>query len=144
VRTVLGAVIGERQLATGGVRPKRVTVSLGMPRLPRGEQDWECPFRITGAGMRVLECGYGVDAIQAIQTALGGIRYFLEKSGKPFEWFDLPVDVAFPKSIPSYGDERLTKRLETLIDRELKRNLTRLRRRHQRKQARQRPSATSR
>jgi hypothetical protein len=93
VRTVLGAVIGERHLATGGGRPKRVTVSLGMPRLPRGEQDWECPFRITGAGMRV------------------------------------------PKSIPSYGDERLTKRLETLIDRELERNLTRLRRRHQRKQA---------
>jgi hypothetical protein len=84
--------------------------------------------------MRALEYGYGVDAIQALQTALGGIRYFLDESGQSFEWFDLGMDVAFPKSIPSYGDERLTKRLETLNDRELRRNLTRLRRRHQRKQ----------
>jgi hypothetical protein len=42
-------VIGERRLTTrAGARPKRVTVSLGKPRLPKGQTDWECPFRITG------------------------------------------------------------------------------------------------
>jgi hypothetical protein len=82
-----------------------VTVSLGMPRLPKGKTDWECPFRISGGGIRVNECGYGVDAIQALQNALGSIR-----------------------------------RLEKLIDRELERNLARLRRRRQRKQARTSPS----
>ena len=137
-------VIGQRKLRTRGTAPKTVTVSLGMPRLPKGETDWECPFRITGGGIRVNECGYGVDAIQALQGALGGIRSVLDQSGQSFEWFDLPMDVAFPKSIPSYGDERLTKRLETLIDRELRRNLTRLRRRHQRTQARTSPSASAR
>ena len=101
-------------------------------------------FQITGGGIRVLECGYGVDAIQALQSALQGIRSFLDKSGQSFEWFDLPLDVAFPKPIPSYGDERLTKRIEKLVDMELEKNLARLRRRHEQKQARKRTSATSR
>ena len=130
-------MIGQRKLSTRGTAPKAVTVSLGTPRLPKGETDWECPFRITGGGIRVHERSYGVDAIQALQNALGGIRSFLDTSGQSFEWFDLPMDAAFPKPIPSYGDERLTKRLEKLIDRELERNLTRLRRLHQRKRARQ-------
>jgi hypothetical protein len=42
-----------------------VTVNIGTPRLPKGETDWECPFRISGGGIRVNECGYGVDPVQA-------------------------------------------------------------------------------
>ena len=129
VAKTLGVVIGERRLTMKGARAKGVTVRLGTPRLPKGEQDWECPFQITGGGLRIFEFGYGCDAIQAIQTALGGIRYFLEKSSKSFEWFDLGLEVAFPRVIPSYGDTRLTKKLEKLVDAELTRNLTRPRRR---------------
>ncbi len=140
VRTVrsngFGPVIGQRKLSTVGPAPKTVTVTLGQPRLPKGERDWECPFRISGAGIRVLEYGYGVDAIQALQTALFGIRYFLDKSGKTFEWSGLPIEVGFPRSIPSYGDTRLTKKLEMLVDVELKRNLARLRGRHEKKPTR--------
>lgn len=138
-----GPVLGQRILSTRGAAPKTVTISLGRPRLPKGERDWECPFRISGAGFRVLEYGYGVDAIQALQTALGGIRNVLDKSGKTFEWFGLPIEVGFPRSIPSYGDTRLTKKLETLVDSELKRNVAGLRRRHQQKQARRRRAATA-
>ena len=129
----LGIVIGERQLTTRGGRPKTVTVTLGTPRLPKGAQDWECPFRISGGGMRVLEYGYGVDAIQALQTALAGIRHFLDKSGQSFDWLGMSMDVGlcFPRPIPSYGDERLTRKLETLVDRELERNVALLRRRHE-------------
>ncbi len=111
----LGVVIGERRLTMRGARAKRVTVKLGTPRLPKGEQDWECPFQITGGGIRIFQFGYGCDAIQAIQTALGGIRYYLDKSGKSFEWFGLGIEVGFPRVIPSYGDTRLTKRLESWL-----------------------------
>src|SRR5206468_4954142 len=40
------------------------------PRRMKGHQDWECPFRIKGAGVARLEFGYGVDALQALTTAL--------------------------------------------------------------------------
>jgi len=136
-----GPVIGERKLSTRGTAPKTVTVTLGKPRLPKGERDWECPFRISGAGIRVVESGYGVDAIQALQAAIGGIRHVLDTSGKSLEWFGLPIEVGFPRPIPSYGDTRLTKKLEKLVDSELKRNLTRQRR--QLKQARRRRAATA-
>ena len=126
-----GEVIGKRRLTTRGVRPKPVIVSLGKPRLPKGTRDWECPFRITGGGIRVLEGGYGVDAMQAIQNALQGIRHFLDKSGKSFDWLGIGIEVGFPRSIPSFGDSRFTRRLEKLVDGELKRNLANLRRRHQ-------------
>ena len=135
-----GPMIGQRKLRTPRTAPKTVTVSLGQPRLPKGKTDWECPFRISGGGIRGNESGYGVDAIQALQNALGSIRSVLDQSSQSFEWLGLPLDVAFPRSIPSYGDERLTKRLEKLMDRELERNVTRLRRRHQRKQTRTSPS----
>lgn len=129
-------MIGQRKLSTLGTTPKTVTVTLGVPRLPKGERDWVCPFRISGAGIRVTEYGYGVDAIQALQTAIGGIRHFLDKSGKSFEWSGLPIEVGFPRVIPSYGDTRLTKKLEKMVDAELERNLTRLRRRYKRKATR--------
>jgi hypothetical protein len=134
VSTAFGPVIAERKLTTAGVRPKAITITLGKPRLPKGERDWECPFRISGSGIRVLENGYGVDSMQAVTNALQGIRYFLDKSGKSFEWFGIPINGGgFQRFIPWYGDSRFTRRLEKLIDVELKREVARLRRRHEKK-----------
>lgn len=126
----LGAVIGERRLTTVSARPQLVTVTLARPRRPKGSQDWECPFRIAGAGIRVFEYGHGIDAIQAIATALQGIRHFLDKSGKSFAWEGTRMDDGgFQRSIPWFGDSRLTRRLERLVDAELKRNVAGFRRR---------------
>jgi len=131
VSRTFGPVIAERTLTTAGVRPKTITITLGKPRLPKGERDWECPFRIAGGGIRVLENGYGVDSMQSVTNALQGIRYFLDKSGKSFEWLGVPMDDGgFQRFIPWYGDSRFTRKLEKLVDSEVKREGTRLRRRH--------------
>ena len=136
-----GPVIGERRLTTRGPRPKAVTITLGKPRLPKGERDWECPFRIAGGGIRVLEYGYGVDSIQAVATALQGIRHFLDKSGKSFEWLGMPMDDGgFMQFIPMLRP-RLIRRLEKLVEAEVKRDTARLRRRHQQRQKRKKSSA---
>ena len=34
------------------------------------DADWECPFRIHGAGISRVEFGYGIDSMQALTTAL--------------------------------------------------------------------------
>lgn len=124
------------------MRPEAVIVSLGKPRRPKGERDWECPFRITGGGIRVVDYGYGVDSMQAIQTALQGVRHFIDKSGKSFDWLGTETS-GFQRSIPWYGDSRFTKRMERLVDAELKREGARLRRRHQARQKRNRSANKS-
>lgn len=83
--------------------------------------------------MRVVEHGYGVDSMQALQTALQGIRHFIDKSGKAFDWLGTETS-GFQRSIPWYGDSRFTKRMEQLVDAELKREGARMRRRHQARQ----------
>ena len=130
VSNKLGVVISKRRLTTRSARPTPVTVSIGAPTLPTGQRDWQCPFRITGGGMRVVEHGYGVDSMQALQTALQGIRHFIDKSGKSFDWLGTETS-GFQRSIPWYGDSRFTRRMERLVDAELNREGARMRRRHQ-------------
>jgi hypothetical protein len=143
VSKTFGPVIATRRLTTAGVRPKTVTVTLGKPRLPKGERDWECPFRISGGGIRVLEHAYGVDSMQAVANALQGIRFYLDESGKSFEWLRMPLETGFQRFIPWYGDTRFTRKLEKLVDSEVKREGVRLRRRHQERQKRKKSSARS-
>lgn len=79
-----GQIIGELALNRVGTNGKAVTVVLGIPRRMTGG-DWKCPFRITG---HRVHYGYGVDAIQALTTALEGIRVRLEASGQELTWLD--------------------------------------------------------
>jgi len=77
-RVSFGTVIAERRLHPRGAPRRSVVVSLGKPRQTKGFDDWECPFRISGAGIRRVEHGRGVDAFQALTMALEGIRHVLQ------------------------------------------------------------------
>ena len=119
-----GAVIAERRLVVRGAAKRRVVVSLGTPRRRRGQTDWECPFRIRGAGLTSLEYGYGVDSVQALTTALEGIRAVLDRSGQSLSWEGvLPDDTGFQRFIPISFGTSFSRRLERLLDREMKRQL---------------------
>lgn len=138
----IGTVIAERRLAvrdSGG----EVRVAIGVPRrLPNGV-DWACPFRITGAGMARVDHGYGVDAMQALTTALEGIRYTLDRTGLALGWnlgrgavFD--GETGFARSIPFAFSPAFTRRIERLVDRLLARESTREVQRLKRRAARRR------
>ena len=81
----IGTILAERQLAEQ-VSGKVVRVSLGAPRPGTDDADWECPFRIHGAGISRVEFGYGIDSMQALTTALDGIRVLLDESGLALGW----------------------------------------------------------
>jgi hypothetical protein len=112
-----GEIIGERKLQRqGGQRSRAMTVTLGKPRRRR-DNDWECPFRITGQGVKY---GYGVDAIQALSTALEGIRVMLEQSGEKFSWLSGEMGyTGFDRPIPSSLGVKFNMRLNRVIDREV-------------------------
>src|SRR5262249_15629501 len=94
----LGDVIPTRELSTAGRPPRRVTVRMGYPRQePTG--DWVCPFQISGIGKQRVNAGHGVDAFQAIQNALEGIRFVIEDSGRELSWLDSGQHW-FPRFVP--------------------------------------------
>lgn len=117
----LGVVIAVRQLHGEGRRPKVVTVKLGKPRRSK-EIDWECPFSITGLGIRGIQYGRGVDAVQALSMALEGARVLLERSGARLSWSaGQPGDTGFYRFVPKFFGPKFSKRLERIIDREVER-----------------------
>jgi hypothetical protein len=106
-----------------------VRVSLGQPRPSRG--DWECPFRIQGQNVSILEFGNGVDSMQALTTALEGIRVLLDEKFGSLVWEDgggLVDHSGFQRQIPLLGGA-FARRLERLVDSELNRHVRQLERR---------------
>jgi hypothetical protein len=127
----LGPVIAERRLHPRGAPRRTVVVSLGRPRSVKGRDEWECPFRIMGTGVRLLEYGRGVDSFQALTTALEGIRHFLDKAATPLAWTGIFDDqTGFQRLIPLLPDTAVTRRMERLVDQEIRRWADRMKRRH--------------
>ena len=134
----IGTILAERELAEQ-VSGKVVRVSLGAPR-PRADGDFECPFRIHGAGMSRVEFGYGIDSMQALSDALQGIRVRLDESSLALGWKFGPGrqdiwhdETGFARSIPIVLGAALSRRLERLFFREIRLETQRLERRAKRK-----------
>lgn len=143
-----GPIIAERRLVVRGTRAV-VRVTLGTPTPHGSAGDWACPFRIRGGGLSIVDAGYGVDSLQALTTALDGIRVRLDESGLALGWkvgpereavFDGETGLA--RTIPIALGPVFRRRLERLLDRELRAEMQRLERRS--RAARPRRSATSR
>jgi hypothetical protein len=126
-----GEVIGERQLVTKAGKSERATiVRLGKPR-KRKDGDWECPFHITGLG---VNHGYGVDGIQALTTALEGIRVLLERNGLALSWLGGEIgNTGFNRLVPTSFGAKFMSRLDRIIDQEIASFVARLERAYQRK-----------
>jgi hypothetical protein len=132
IKPKVGDVIGERRLVFRDAPRKKLVVTLGRPRRKKGYQDWECPFRIKGPGVARFEFGYGVDALQALTTALEGIRVKLDEIGKPLAWSGvLPDHTGFQRMIPMLPG--ISERLERSLDRELNRHVRQMERRHKKR-----------
>jgi hypothetical protein len=119
VKRALGPVVGIRELREVGGARKVVTVRLGKPRKdPRG--DWICPYQVNGLGRNGVQEAHGVDALQALQLALEGIRTALDRSGKSLSWTGgEPGDTGFTRSVPAFFGLDFSRRLEQLIDHEV-------------------------
>ena len=126
----IGTVMAERRLALrdgGGT----VRVAIGVPRRDRNGGHWVCPFRIHGAGISRVEYGAGMDSMQALTTALDGTRALLDESGLALGW-DLGDGVVwtgetgFARSVPIGFGAAYARRVGRLMDRELEREVRKL------------------
>jgi hypothetical protein len=134
-----GPVLAERRLVDQS-SGKNVRVSLGAPRPGTDGTAWECPFRIHGAGLVRVEFGYGEDSMQAVMTALESIRALLDESGLALGWklgagrdAIWSGETGFTRSIPIALGPAFRRRLERLVDGQIRQEVDRLERRSTRK-----------
>lgn len=96
-----------------------------------------CPFQIAGIGRSRVEHAFGLDAIQALQIALQGIRVQLEGHAKGATWEGGEQgDPGFPQVVPAFG-LAFDRHMSRIIAREEKRHVREVLRR--RREARRRP-----
>jgi len=116
----LGRPIARRILSEDGVIGRKIVVSIGLPRPDRLSKhgDWKCPFLIEGMGEPKVEQAYGVDSLQALISAITGLRVRLEQSGRNFFWFDPNIGADIPLYVPTVWGKRLVERVSLAIERE--------------------------
>ena len=85
-------IIASRVLTLPSDKSKAITVDLGLPRQVQGQDHYSCPYWITGPGVGVARCAYGLDAMQSLQLALAIIGAELSvieaRWGGALEWCD--------------------------------------------------------
>jgi len=113
----LGRVIARRILGEQGFPKRKIVVSIGLPR-PHPRHDWECPFLLEGVGNSKVQCGYGVDAMQALIIALQGIRFTLKKTGRDLFWLDPKTGAGFPILVHTSFGKEFEDRIGLAIERE--------------------------
>lgn len=102
-------------------------VCIGLPE-QISESEWRCSFEIKGKRGIKLKYAYGLDAIQSLIVAFQGIRNAINKLPKVVTWEGNPVEMAFPLFVPCYGEVKFTRKIENLIDKQLKLNLMKAKR----------------
>jgi hypothetical protein len=99
----VGQVIATRRINTEGAKEPVYVVNIGLPQKFPESPDFYCPVEITsssGKGGRIRYSG-GIDAIQALQLAMGmigGVLFRLnEECGGKLRWDgDEKGDLGFP------------------------------------------------
>src|SRR5690242_2389921 len=86
----IGEVIATRRLFMENEPNRDIVVKLGKPQKTPGEDEYCCPFQVTGIGDERIDCIFGIDAFQAMQLTLqfiGGKLMMLNRdNGGRLRW----------------------------------------------------------
>ena len=85
----LGEVVAVRCLSLVDEPNREILVKMGRQRTP-GEEDYFCPFQISGMGDERIDAIFGIDAFQAMQLTLQfiGARLLIlnQENGGRLRW----------------------------------------------------------
>lgn len=96
-----------------------VKVAIGKPER-KSENEFVCPFQVTGLETSETQYAYGVDCFQALIMALEGIRTKLEKSGMSLTWIGGQTgEHGFPRFVPSFYGPDFSRHVNELIEGEI-------------------------
>jgi hypothetical protein len=86
----LGEVVAVRRLSLVDEPNREILVKMGRPQKTPGEEDYFCPFHISGIGDERIDAIFGIDAFQAMQLRLQfiGARLLMlnQENGGRLRW----------------------------------------------------------
>ena len=86
----IGEVIAARRLSLIDEPNREILVKMGKPQKTPSEEDFFCPFQITGIGDERVDSIVGIDAFQAIQLTLqfigGRLMLLNRENGGRLRW----------------------------------------------------------
>lgn len=77
----IGDLVASRTINLINHHESTVTIKIGKPqRFPDGEEDYYCPFQITGLQDEIISYAGGIDTVQALLLAMERIGVILQES----------------------------------------------------------------
>lgn len=97
----LGDVVTTRYLSVANDPKKKVVIRIGRPQKIKDDDDYYCPYQISGIGNEKIKYTIGIDGIQSLQLTLSriGTDLYTSEEGKRGElrWVgDEKGDLGFP------------------------------------------------
>jgi hypothetical protein len=116
---IFGRVVAQRILRESGNR-RRIKVSIGEPRLQSDHKVkvWICPFAVEGSRITGVKRATGEDSLQALISAIEGVRATFEESSRQFFWLDPSCGPFIPRYVPVNLGTDFERRAIRAIERE--------------------------
>jgi hypothetical protein len=115
----IGREIARRILDRTDGRKGKVIVRIGQP-VQTGEDEWACPYAISGIGLRGFRRSFGVDALQSLMLAIEGVRVALAPHRSCLTWLSgEPGAIGITQAAPDYFGQLFADHLERLMEREM-------------------------
>lgn len=114
----------------------QVVVRIGRPEpYPESSHgDWRCPFEIRGLDEDIIDFGFGIDTVGALQNTLRVIRLLLSRSKVPLmRELTKTNDIGFPMEAPTAYGIRFQRKLERHMENEVKKRGREIQRKAQKK-----------
>jgi hypothetical protein len=107
----------EREYQIGSDRAT-VVARLGFPRPTERNDEWACPFQLSGWRDGRVRIAHGIDGLQALMIAAKTIRQWLDSAGDVSSTEE-PYEFVFPKCVPSCHGIEYHRRLCAVLDEEI-------------------------
>lgn len=125
----LGREIVRRVLNGVDGRKGAVVVRIGQP-VQTAEDEWACPYAISGIGLHGFRRAFGVDSLQSLLMALEAARVALAPHRARLTWLSgEPGAFGLTQSAPTEYGQLFAEHVERLIERETLRPRSAVRRR---------------
>jgi hypothetical protein len=112
-------IIAHRVLTTSDDRVA-CEVVIGKPT-QQGAEEWRCEFEIRSASATKTGYACGADSVQALMLCFDGIRKELSALEPALLWEGMPIDLAFPRTIPNFMGDGFYREIEQHIDAKIER-----------------------
>jgi len=107
-------IICEREL-TDVTTGQTLLVRIGAPEKVT-DDEWRCEVQVVFRSREYVEWSFGLDAYQAVQLSSDAARILISKLVPAAAWKSIPLELAFPRAVPTFLGESFYSDACSMID----------------------------